>query len=67
MDQMQVGPVLDGRQLTETGGGTFEVVNPATGKPVARELCCDAADVDRIWGKSIVLQNVPLERYDLKE
>jgi len=48
MDQMQVGPVLDGRQLGATGGEIFEVVNPATGRCVARELCCDADDVDRI-------------------
>ncbi len=48
MALLEVGPVLDGEELKEAGGGSFEVVNPATGEVAAREACCDAACVDRI-------------------
>ncbi len=33
----------------------------------APELAEERIDVDRIWGKPIVIENVPLERYDLEE
>ncbi len=31
------------------------------------KLAEDRMDMDRIWGKPIVIENVPLERYDLEE
>ena len=48
MDLIQVGPVIDGKQLTEAGGNTFDVINPATGEVIAKETCCDEAAVGRI-------------------
>jgi acyl-CoA reductase-like NAD-dependent aldehyde dehydrogenase len=48
MKLLKVGPVLNGEELADGGGGTFEVVNPATGKVIAHEACCDEACVDRI-------------------
>ncbi|MBN2287875.1 MAG: aldehyde dehydrogenase [Candidatus Glassbacteria bacterium] len=48
MDLLEVGPVLDGEQLSEAAGGFHQVVNPATGEVIAREACCGSADVDRI-------------------
>jgi len=47
MALIEVGPVLDGQELKEAGGASFDVVNPATGKAIAREACCDAAGVGR--------------------
>jgi len=44
---MNVGPVIDGRELRAAGGGYAEVVNPSTGEVVARQACCDAEHVDR--------------------
>lgn len=48
MERTTVGPVLDGRELKDGGGGHFDVVNPATGEVVAQEACCDEATVSRI-------------------
>ena len=48
MALLEVGPVLDGEELKEAGGGSFDVVNPATGDCIAREACCDADCVNRI-------------------
>jgi len=48
MDLMQVGPVVDGRQLGQAGGATVDVTNPATGEVIAQAICCDAAAVGRI-------------------
>jgi len=45
---LRVGPFIDGEKLSDGGGGTFEVVNPATGQALAREACCDDACVRRI-------------------
>ncbi len=47
MSTLQVGPYIDGQELADGGGGTFYVLNPATGQTVAVELCCDTAMVDR--------------------
>jgi acyl-CoA reductase-like NAD-dependent aldehyde dehydrogenase len=38
---INVGPIRDGEILARGGAGTFEVINPATGQPIAREACCD--------------------------
>lgn len=48
MATLQVGPYVDGQELTDGGGGTFDVIDPATGQTVAVEACCDGATVDRI-------------------
>jgi len=48
MAMLQVGPYLDGQELADGGGDSFEVIDPATGQIVATESCCDAATVDRI-------------------
>jgi len=48
MSIMRAGPILDGQELLETGGGIQNVVNPATGEVVAEEVCCDADGVRRI-------------------
>ena len=48
MDLMHVGPVLDGKQMTDAGGDVAEVMNPATGEVIAREACCSSEDVGRI-------------------
>ena len=43
-----VGPILDGKELRSAGGETFEVINPATGRIIARETCCDEATTAKI-------------------
>ena len=48
MERLQVGPVLEGKRLADGGGGSVDVLNPATGETVARQACCDPACVDRI-------------------
>ncbi|HUU28995.1 MAG TPA: aldehyde dehydrogenase family protein [archaeon] len=52
MDILEIGPVVQGEILSKTGGGFFEVVNPATGEVIAHEACCDSADLDRIVSSS---------------
>ncbi len=47
MSMLQVGPYIDGRQLADGGGGTYYVIDPATGQTVAAEACCDTAAVDQ--------------------
>jgi acyl-CoA reductase-like NAD-dependent aldehyde dehydrogenase len=48
MAVLQAGPYVDGQELADGGDGTFDVIDPATGKTVAVEACCDTATVDRI-------------------
>ena len=48
MAMPQVRPYLEGRELADGGGGTFDVLDPTTGQVVATEACCDAAAVNRI-------------------
>jgi len=36
---------IDGRYAPAVSGATFECINPATGKPIARVASCDAADI----------------------
>ena len=48
MKRLHVGPMLEGKQLTDAGGGTGDVINPATGETVATQTCCDPATVERI-------------------
>ena len=47
MALLKVGPIIDGEELADAGGGFHDVTNPATGDTIAREACCDAACVDR--------------------
>ncbi len=44
----KIGPVINGKELESTGGEMVDVINPATGKVIAQQLCCDAACVDEI-------------------
>ncbi len=37
---------IDGKFVNALSGKTFETINPATGKPLAKVAECDAADVD---------------------
>ena len=37
MALMQVAPLLDGREMTGAGGGSLEVVSPATGGELGME------------------------------
>jgi acyl-CoA reductase-like NAD-dependent aldehyde dehydrogenase len=43
-----VGPILNGKELQDGGGGFCEVRNPATGAVLARQACCSAETVARI-------------------
>lgn len=43
-----VGPIENGRELDQTGGEIFDVINPATGEIVARQSGCAPEDVTRI-------------------
>ena len=45
---MQVAPVCDGKQMADARGQRLDVLNPATGKVVARQLCCGSDDVERV-------------------
>jgi acyl-CoA reductase-like NAD-dependent aldehyde dehydrogenase len=44
----KIGPVINGKELKSTDGDTVDVINPATGKMIARQLCCDSKCVDDI-------------------
>lgn len=48
MTLLEVGAILDGKELSDGAGERFEVVNPATAEIVAHGAPCDAACVDRI-------------------
>lgn len=48
MAVLQVGPYISGQEVADGGGGTFDVLDPATGQTVAVEACCNTATVDRI-------------------
>jgi len=48
----KIGPVINGVELTITGGDIVDVINPATGKVIARQLCCDPKCVDDIVASS---------------
>ncbi len=48
----KIGPVINGEERTSTGGDMVNVINPATGKVIARQLCCDSAGVDEIVASS---------------
>jgi len=48
MELLRTGPILDGKRLDDGGGDTFDVVNPATGAVIAKEVCCSQECVDRI-------------------
>jgi acyl-CoA reductase-like NAD-dependent aldehyde dehydrogenase len=43
-----VGPILNGDELADGGGGHVDVINPATGQVVARQAACDGRTVGRI-------------------
>ena len=44
----RVGPIINGKELEFTGGDVVEVINPATGKIIAQQLCCDSVCVNKI-------------------
>lgn len=44
----KVGPVIDGKELAFAGGDTIDIINPATGKVIAQQLCCDSECVNKI-------------------
>ncbi len=48
----KIGPVINGEERTSTGGDKVDVINPATGKVIATQLCCDSKDVDEIVASS---------------
>ena len=48
----KIGPVINGEELTSTGGDIVDVINPSTGKVIARQLCCDSKCVDEIVASS---------------
>ncbi len=48
----KIGPVKDGKELTNTGGETVDVLNPATGKVICKQLCCDSKCVDELVASS---------------
>ena len=48
MATIQVEPLLDGKPLAKAGGDPVDVINPATGQVIARQMCCDTAAVNRI-------------------
>ena len=48
----KIGPVIDGKELTNTGGETVDVLNPATGKVIFKQLCCDSKCVDELVASS---------------
>ncbi|MEN8227912.1 MAG: aldehyde dehydrogenase family protein [Bacteroidota bacterium] len=47
-EMKEVGPLIDGKEIVITGGDVVDVINPATGKVVASQHCCDSACVDKI-------------------
>ena len=38
---IKVGPIVNGEELESAGGGSVDVINPATGEIVARQVCCN--------------------------
>ncbi len=52
MAPMTVGPIIDGRELADGGGGFADVHNPATGEIIARQACCSADTVGRVVDNS---------------
>jgi acyl-CoA reductase-like NAD-dependent aldehyde dehydrogenase len=51
-NMVTIGPVIDGRELEKTDGETVDVINPAIGKVIARQLCCDSGCVDEAVASS---------------
>jgi len=49
---IKIGPVIDGKELKTTGGESVDVINPATGKVIARQLCCDSICIDQMVSSS---------------
>ena len=47
-----IGPVINGREMEKTDGETVDVINPATGKVIARQLCCDSGNIDEAVASS---------------
>ena len=41
-------PIVDGEEFKDAGGASFEVVNPATGQVIGKEVACDAEAVAEI-------------------
>ncbi len=52
MEIKKIGSLIGGTEHTNTGGNTFEVINPATGEIIAQEACCDEEWVDTCVGSA---------------
>ncbi len=44
----RISSVIDGEEIINPSGEIVDVINPATGKVIAHQLCCDAKCVDKI-------------------
>ena len=44
----KVYPIINGKELELTGGDVVNVINPATGKVIAYQSCCNSEDVNNI-------------------
>ncbi|MBV8910486.1 MAG: aldehyde dehydrogenase family protein, partial [Gammaproteobacteria bacterium] len=47
MLELRTQPFIDGRYLDAASGATFDCINPATGKLLARVAACDEEDINR--------------------
>ena len=47
-----IGSILDGKELTDGGGGELDVINPATGEVIGRQVKCNKDAVDEIVASS---------------
>lgn len=43
-----IGPIISGEELKTPHGEMVDVINPATGKVIASQLCCDSACIDEM-------------------
>ena len=62
MPALQVGPYIDGQELADGGGESFDVLDPATGQTVATQACCDTGMVNRIVESSAAAFQSPAWR-----
>jgi len=44
---LRVGPVISGREFKSRDAGFLDVINPATGRAIGRQACCDPATIGR--------------------
>lgn len=48
----RISSVIDGEEIINSSSEIVDVINPATGKVIAHQLCCDAKCVDKIVASS---------------